>query len=415
MYTIDNKIHLIIIFNLLLVLSFPFHLQAEVIYSWSQVIPNNMISVRAIIDNEDCPIACVDGEQMLMNERAAPEGKNFPEKVCELSLSKSVEEVTIDDYQIPMLSPEIKKIAFIGDTGCRVTNLIEQSCNSDKEWPLVKVLNSISAHKPDLIVHIGDYHYREKSCKDVTKCSQTYNYDSQSWYNDWFDPAKKNFALFPFLFVRGNHEGCSRAHEGWFRYLDSNNFSSTKCQNYIPSWIFDAGPIQLDVFDSSYGKDSDYTEEQVKTFSKQFGYLLQNNSSKPAWLLTHRPLWSHAKKSMIFYHDGNIAQIKAFGDNFPTNISAIISGHVHIAQIILMETKPTQIMVGNGGSLLYSQNQKPILYEVDLDGVKAKEVKTFPGFGFAILNLVEHKISFYNENNNEVYSTDLTENFSFKD
>lgn len=401
-------------FFILFILLLPFHLKAKVIYSWSQVISSNMISVRAIVDDIDCPIACIDGAEIPMNERALPVEKKFTEKVCELPLSKSVKEIIVDGNQIPVLPAQIKRVAFIGDTGCRVTNLAEQACNSKKEWPLTLILNSISAHKPDLIVHVGDYHYREKTCKSGQKCNQAYRYGSNAWYSDWFDPAKDISALSPFLFVRGNHEGCSRAYEGWFRYLDPNDFLSTKCPDYIPSWIFDAGPIQFDVFDSSYGKDSDYTEEQIKTLSKQFDFLLQNNNSKPVWFLTHRPLWSYAKKSMIFYHDGNIAQIKAFGNKFPTNISAIISGHVHIAQIILMEEKPTQIMVGNGGSLLYSQDQKPILCGVDLDGAKAQEIRTLHGFGFAILDLDQHRISFYDENNNETYFADLTEDFNFK-
>lgn len=401
-------------FFILFVLLLPFHLKAKVVYLWSQVIPDNMISVRAIVDDANCPMACVDGEEMAMNERASPVEKKFPEKVCQLSLPKDVEEIIIDDHQVPTLPAQIKKIAFIGDTGCRVTNLVEQACSSEKEWPLTLVLNSISTHKPDLIVHVGDYHYREKTCKSGQKCSQVYNYGSSSWYSDWFDPARDISALSPFLFVRGNHEGCSRAYEGWFRYFDSNDFSSAKCPNYTPSWVFDAGPIQLDIFDSSYGKDSDYTEEQIKAFSKQFDSLLQKNNPKPAWFLTHRPLWSHAKKSVIFYHDGNIAQVRAFGNKFPANISAIISGHVHIAQIIFMEGKPTQIMVGNGGSLLYSQDQKPVLCRVDLEGAKAKEIRTLHGFGFAILDLDEHKMSFYDENNNETYFVNLTEDFSFK-
>jgi len=61
---------------------------------------------------------------------------------------------------------------------------------------------------------MGDYHYREKTCKSGQKCNQTYNYGSDAWYSDWFDPAKDILALSPFLFVCGNHEGCSRAYEG---------------------------------------------------------------------------------------------------------------------------------------------------------------------------------------------------------
>lgn len=93
--------------------------------------------------------------------------------------------------------------------------------------------------------------------------------------------------------------------------------------------------------------------------------------SVPAGIDTQ--VWSYAKKSSFFIMMVT-AQVKAFGNKFAANISAVISGHVDIAQIIFMEEKPTQVMVGNGGSSLYSQDQKSTLCGTEPEFISASWV-----------------------------------------
>lgn len=401
---------------LLLTINFN-HVYAEVLYMWSQVVPENKLSVRAIVENDTCPIAYVDGKEVEMLERFSAIYEKKIEKVCEILVKRDVEEVKINETQIPTLPEKIKKIAFIGDTGCRINMLNQQECNSIVSWPLKKNLDSIAFHKPDLVIHVGDYHYRKNQCRNTKKCGNIYGYNSQAWYTDWFNPAKEISLLYPFLFVRGNHESCNRAHEGWFRYLDPYPFLFEKCENFTPSWFFDIESIKLFVFDSSSGQDIFTNKNEINIFSKQFDKITHDNSNKPIWFLTHRPLWRSPKKEFLTLKDhGNISQVEAFANKFPSNVSAIVSGHIHIAQILLMDNVPDQIIVGNGGALLHAQDQEPIYQNIKFNYSNdkhylAREVRNFFGFGFAILNLDEHELTFYNQDNKKINSIKLTENF----
>ncbi|MDN5247544.1 MAG: metallophosphoesterase [Wolbachia endosymbiont of Tyrophagus putrescentiae] len=399
-----------------LVIGFNFA-DAKVLYTWSQVVQDGKLSVRAIVDDDVCPVAYVDNNEAAMSERCFTKYEGGTEKVCELLVQQGVRDISIDGIQIPVLPKKISKIAFIGDTGCRINMLYQQECNSLESWPLKKNLDSITLHKPDLVIHVGDYHYRSGRCRNVDKCGSVYGYNAQAWYSDWFEPTKNIALQSPFLFVRGNHESCDRAYNGWFKYLDSYPYLHEKCESFVSSWFLDIGPMKFFVFDSSSGDDMLANNNQVEVFNKQFSKVIQDPSNKPIWFLTHRPLWRSPKREFLtLKNNGNLAQVEAFGDNFPSNVTTIVSGHIHIAQILLMDNAPDQIIVGNGGALLHAQNQKPTYYNMEFNYLNnrhylAREVRNFFGFGFAILNLDNHTFAFYDQNNEEVYSTQLTDNF----
>ncbi|MDG7055176.1 MAG: metallophosphoesterase [Wolbachia endosymbiont of Menacanthus eurysternus] len=411
--------NIFIFLTLSLITSF-YSVHAQILYTWSQAIPENKLSVRAIIDNDTCPIVDVDGEEMEMLSRSSINNGDHTETVCELTAEMSSKNISIDNIRVPTLPEKISKVAFIGDTGCRINALFQQECNSVDSWPLKKNLDSIASHKPDLIIHVGDYHYRKTKCRNEQKCGNIHGYNKEAWYADWFDPAKDILSQSSFLFVRGNHESCDRAHEGWFRYLDPYPFSSEKCENFVPSWSLDIGPMRFFIFDSSSGEDIFTTQSTIDAFEKQFNKLTQDSFNKPTWFLTHKPLWRSPKKELLTLRShGNLTQIEAFGDKFPSNVTTIVSGHIHIAQILLMSNVPDQIIVGNGGALLHAQDQEPTYQNVEFSYSNGKnylahEVRNFFGFGFAILNLDNHEFTFYNQDNEEMYSTKLTKDFELK-
>ncbi|MGL9732924.1 MAG: metallophosphoesterase [Wolbachia sp.] len=410
----------ILIFLILSLINSFYSIHAQILYTWSQAIPENKLSVRTIIDNDTCPIVRVDSEEIKMLSRSSINNDNHIETVCELTVETSAENININNIQIPILPEKISKIAFIGDTGCRINALFQQECNSINSWPFKKNLDSIASHKPDLIIHVGDYHYRKTKCRNEQKCGNIYGYNKEAWYADLFEPAKDILLQSSFLFVRGNHESCNRAYKGWFRYLDPYPFSFEKCENFIPSWSLDIGPMKFFIFDSSSGEDIFTTHSTIDAFRKQFNKLTQDNSNKPTWFLTHRPLWRSLKKEFLTLKShGNLTQIEAFGDKFPSNVTTIVSGHIHIAQILLMSNVPDQIIIGNGGVLLHAQDQKPTYQNVEFSYSNGKnylahEARNFFGFGFAILNLDNHKFTLYNQDNQEMYSTQLTEDFELK-
>ena len=294
------------------------------------------------------------------------------------------------------------------------------------EWPLEKILSYVNDHDPDLIIHVGDYLYRTAQCVNHEKCGYgVYGDNSATWRADWLEVSKLVSSKAPFLFVRGNHENCDRAHIGWFRYLDSYAYldSEHKCEDFTNSWIFNARKlddknIDFYVFDSSFGNERFVSDSDVENLKKQFLPLVTNNVSNSVWFLTHRPLWSYAALSKGFYY-GNLSQIKAFGELFPNNVQVILSGHVHIAQVLKLQSKkgihiPMQIIIGNSGSLLYGvPGNKLLAKNVEVLDAIADEIKSIVHFGFAIVEVHESDhgskvvVIFYDQFNKKVGQVDI--------
>ena len=112
----------------------------------------------------------------------------------------------------------------IGDTGCRIkaSDNIFQACNDAAQWPFKQVAAAAAAIAPDLVIHVGDYHYRETACPagDPACAGSPWGYGWDAWEADLFAPAQPLFAAAPWIVVRGNHESCFRAGQGWWRFLD---------------------------------------------------------------------------------------------------------------------------------------------------------------------------------------------------
>ena len=399
---------------------------AKPLFVWSQVVGNDQLSIRAVIsEKEQCPMVKVDGKELGMDVRALPLEDLFNDKVCELLVSQSADEVSIDDMQVPVISKKIRKIAVIGDTGCIVSfwngKLNEQHCTSSEKWPLKEILYHISKHDPDLVIHVGDYLYRMDKCVNVENCGTVSGDNSDTWKADWLEASVLLSGKSPFLFVRGNHENCNRAYMGWFRYLASheNLTDRDKCKEFTDSWMFnatklDSKNIDFYVFDSSFGNEKNVSDLEIENLNKQFLPILKNKSSSTIWFLTHRPLWSYSVslKGDIYY--GNIPQVKAFGDLFPDNVSAILSGHVHLSQLLDLRSLqqkhiPMQVIVGNSGALLYSVPEGKLLIEnIRIGDVIADTVKSELKFGFALIEIQESDgtdntlVTFYNQFNKKV-------------
>ncbi|AAZ68209.1 metallophosphoesterase [Ehrlichia canis] len=382
---------------------------AKPLFTWSQVTSNDKLSVRVVVpEGENCPIVNVDGKKLEMTVRAFPQKGVFDDKVCELLVPQTSEEIFVDGMEVPVINKEIRKIAIIADTGCIVSfwrgKLYQQRCTSSEEWPLKKILSNIAQHYPDLIVHVGDYLYRAGKCVDVEKCGNVRGGDnSEAWKADWLGPSVLIADKAPFLFVRGNHENCDRSYMGWFRYLDPHQYpsSSDKCNNFTDSWMFNAsrlnsGNLDFYVFDSSFGDEKNVLDSDIQNLKEQFLPLLKSKSSN-IWFLTHRPLWSystHIKGGDIYY--GNVSQKKAFGDLFPDNVSVVLSGHMHLSQVLDLESTnkekyvPMQIIAGNGGALLHGVPEDKLLFKnVRIGDVIANTITNELDFGFAIVTMQE--------------------------
>src|SRR5438477_1993449 len=239
---------------------------------------------RAITSGAACPVLGVDGSLLRMTIRApaatlplrptrsVPEESKpsaFPVQVCEAMLPAGAIHASIGDRALPVVRAEPRRIVVIGDTGCRMklSDRIFQACNDARQWPFAQIAAAAAAAAPDLVIHVGDYHYRENECPagNVQCAASPWGYGWDAWEADLFAPAEVLFRAAPWIVVRGNHESCNRAGQGWWRFLDPRPLAPRQDCNIaaddaigdysepyaVPLGSGPAADTQLIVFDSS--------------------------------------------------------------------------------------------------------------------------------------------------------------------
>ncbi|MDC9715561.1 MAG: metallophosphoesterase, partial [Gammaproteobacteria bacterium] len=249
----------------------------------------------------------------------------------------------------------------------------------------------------DVILHVGDYFYRESPCPEGNKgCEGSpsgYNWDA--WNADWFSPANTMLRSSVMVFSRGNHEDCNRAHNGWFRYLSPWAYKEAvqNCTAMENPYMIKLEDVTYIMFDSSYGKDSSTSEAQLALYKKAIKQLQFDKHSTYA-LLTHRAVWTYNKVKSKYYY-GNLTQQIAFKNLLPNN-TLFISGHAHYLQALDMQTDYDQIIIGNGGSKLYSVDNNTQKL-VDINKHMANFVYSRSGFGYGILSHADKTFKFYDQ------------------
>jgi len=174
---------------------------------------------------------------------------------CSAPLPTGLLVASIEGDRIPESMPtEVRTIGIFADSGCRVDESRVQDCNDPDEWPLEKIVGNIVAAQPDLIFDPGDYVYREVQCpaNRLDRCGGTigpipgfpFSESDRGWIQEFFEPAQAMFSVAPIAFLRGNHEDCARAGNGWFLYLDPFEDSMTTCEPVMKDGEFVAAPAQ---------------------------------------------------------------------------------------------------------------------------------------------------------------------------
>ncbi|HEY8876222.1 MAG TPA: metallophosphoesterase, partial [Roseateles sp.] len=200
--------------------------------AWVQAVAGPAWAVRALTGEASCPTLRWPGGSAAMAERGAPgdqpppPGNKEPERkptsftlrACEAPWPAGVASVDVGGLTLQAPAAEVRRIVVIGDTGCRLkaSDRDFQGCNDASDWPFPRVLALALRLKPDLVVHVGDYHYRESPCPaGMAICAGSpWGYGDDTWQADFFQPAKALLAAAPWVFVRGNHEACARAGQG---------------------------------------------------------------------------------------------------------------------------------------------------------------------------------------------------------
>jgi hypothetical protein len=343
---------------------------SEPYIAWVQLGPSEAGLARALTSGE-CPQVVVElarGTQHLaMTERASPSPPQFPLRSCEAALPPGSEVVDIAGRRLRGPSGRPDRIAVLGDTGCRLKAVDGfQACNDADEWPFAQVAESVRRWQPDLVVDVGDYLYREEPCPEGNAgcAGSPYGYAWDTWEADFFTPAAALLEAAPLLLVRGDHESCARAGEGWFRYLDPRPPPAT-CPDYTEPYAVPLEGLNLVVMDSVKADDTTPAPEVTATYAQQFQAIagLAGAAGADAWLIGHRPLWGlvpDASGSGVQVFNATLQA--ASGNTLPSTIDLVLTGHVHLGQVLsFSDDRPHQLVAGVGGTLLLPELTVPLV------------------------------------------------------
>ena len=359
--------------------------------TWTELGPSGLIA-RAITTEATCPEVRFDWHVQPMQVRAEPTPPDFPVLVCEAAVPPSTHLAWIGGRRIPLFRPNPRRIVVIGDAGCRIEGSKVQACNDPSQWPFAAIARRAAAWRPDLVIHVGDYIYREDPCPpDNEGCAGSpYGHNWAALQADLFTPASPLLRAAPWVFVRGNHETCARGGEGWFRFLYPLP-PPPGCVDYTEPYRISLGHQDLLILDSAITDDSAVPPEQVAAFMAQFPVLRQL-ARRESWLVTHKPLYAfghagfHNGEEQLFI-DQEVLQAAAEND-FPAAIRLFLGGHIHLFETLSFgRARPPQMVVGNSGTELAPAVETP-LAGLEIAGLEVASGLNVDRFGFVTMQRV---------------------------
>ncbi len=367
---------------------------AKILSQWVQLGPDGTSSVRAITEDA-CPSVMFDGHSVPMSVRAEPartfgnvKPAQFPVRACEVGVPPDAVAAVLNGKALPLPRATPQRILVFGDTGCRLKNGDPtQDCNNPNLWPFPKIAAMAAAARPDLVIHVGDYHYREEACPaDHEGCAGSpFGYGWDAWNADFFEPAAPLLTTAPWVFVRGNHEDCVRAGEGWFRFLDRAAMEPT-CRDFTGDFVARMGDFGILVVDGAAAEDPKRdASDMAATLRRQFIEVLAKIPAE-TWLATHRPLDAMlgTEKGTPRNFVGNKVLELALGNDMPSGVKMYVSGHIHFFQAVdFAGARPPQLVVGTGGDNLQALPPLSVI-GADINGLKVADSVTYSGFGYMV-------------------------------
>jgi hypothetical protein len=348
--------------------------------AWVELGPDGAAIARVVVNApQDCPIARIEHTKRRMILR--PNTPNGFRPVCEIAIPASAKSVSVNKQKLVLPRPNPTRIVAFGDTGCRIKGSDIQDCNDPQaEWPFQLIASQAAQEKPQLMIHVGDYLYRESTCppKNANFCGGTPAGDNwDAWNADFFEPAAKLLSAVPWAFARGNHEDCNRSWRGWFYYLDPRPWTGF-CQAYSAPYMIKLGTFELVVLDSSDVSELSSAEEPIA----QYAAALSSFHPENAWLVDHHPFWGFASAPGGFAVPISVPLEEAWNRANPQGYTLILSGHIHIFEFVnLDQGRPDQLVLGDGGTEL-SEPLKAVIKGVGLRGVTTTGGESQPQFGY---------------------------------
>jgi hypothetical protein len=359
--------------------------QDQVASHWVQFMPGGGQEARVLTAAAACPALDIDGVSTPMAERAPPNGY-FPLRLCALAIPAKTKTAMLDRERLPLLKAKPQRIMVFGDTGCRIKGGTIQDCNDPKKWPFPAITAQAAKMKPDLVIHVGDYLYRESPCPAGDKrCEGTPHGDNwAAWDADFFAPAAPLFAAAPWVIVRGNHEDCARSGKGFLRLLGPDPVNPVAgCNAHIPLYTVPLGDVTLAVMDNTDAPDTTIDAGLRTEYEADFKAL--DTIKPPVWLVGHRPIWG----AVTLYGmtlGGNRTMIATLpGTNLLRNTALMLSGHIHTFEALNYENAdiPPQLIAGFGGDKL--DTAPADLSGVNVSGTRVKDGISIGGFGFLLM------------------------------
>ena len=348
---------------------------------WVELGEGGQAIARVIVDTStDCPSVETDQGALAMSPRTpVPDGFR---PVCEAAIPAGTSMARLNGQTLPLPQGEPLRIAVIGDTGCRIKGAEIQDCAS--EWPFEAVAKAAAAARPQLVIHAGDYLYREDPCpaSAANKCGGSPHGDNwETWNADFFQPAAKLLAAAPWALSRGNHEDCSRAWRGWFYYLDTRPWNPGACNPTPPPVAIQLGKFQLIEFDSS-GIKNPVDPEQLRAYTAQLASLHAHD----AWLVDHHPFWAlrPGRNGAPPVAETEVLQ-RAWDQAAPHGIDIVLSGHTHVFELLgYGPQRPLQIVAGDAGTKL-DPGVPQRVNGADIYGIMVEESENEDQFGYTFL------------------------------
>jgi hypothetical protein len=340
---------------------------------------------------------------------------------CEAVVPPGHTEVTVDGVSLHLPTQNPRRILVMADTGCRVNGALaadgsnQQNCSDPTAFPWQYLANMEASLKPDLVLQVGDWFYRDTNClsngvETFPGCNTptSANYEVwgdifDSWNADVFFPAKTLLAAAPWIMVRGNHESCGRGARGWYALLDPRpyNYNNVVCAktsaypapgastatytgDFEPSYAVTLNNVNILVHDSSFANDSAVDTNMAANYDVDISNLVTAVKALAPGdyqiFATHKPTvglsygtaptgcatgpdgysdesgdWTEQS----VFNGGTGYANSVFKNGVPSSIGLFVSGHVHQFQYLNFGRSKTpnqvlapQLVVGTGGTLL---------------------------------------------------------------
>jgi hypothetical protein len=403
--------------------------------AWIELGASNQAIARLITPYSVCPAITIDGATQTMNLRVGPgtmplrptssdptvnpmsptsKPSVFPVSTCEINIPAGAHTATVAGRSLPLPRTTVQRVIVLGDTGCRVSiGNPWQACNDPTQWPFSVISATAAAMKPDLVLHVGDYQYRDNACPpDMPGCQGPWGYGYDTWAADLFVPAAPLLATAPWIMVRGNHETCNRAGQGWYRFLDTNPYSDMKsCNsaandgfgNYNDPWAvtFD-GDTQVIAFDSANTSKSAYSPAtkpaDVLPFNNYTaelaaaGVFAANTSFLSIFAVHHPILGFTPGMPATGGNPGMLSVMQAAYSTayYPSGVGLAMHGHVHDFQGISFSSgHPATFVSGHGGDNLDAALPNPFTPGlVPAVGTVIDKLSYSASFGFLVMDRV---------------------------